>query len=80
VQNIDGGMALVQVFDDPERLTFDLIDLQTGVTQSQASYGMPEETILTFEKIGWDGNTIWIYSDEIYAFNGASGLREIKWP
>ena len=80
VQNIDGGMALVQVFDDPERLTFDLIDLQTGVTQSQASYGMPEETILTFEKIGWDGNTIWIYSDEIYAFNGESGLREIKWP
>ncbi|HNT53111.1 MAG TPA: PQQ-binding-like beta-propeller repeat protein [Anaerolineaceae bacterium] len=80
VQNTSSGMALIQAFDDPERLTFDLIDLHTGVTQNQASYAMPETSIFTLEKIGWSGDTIWIYSDGTYAFNGGSGLREIKWP
>jgi outer membrane protein assembly factor BamB len=72
--------VLLQAFDDPPILTFDLIDLKTGVSKSQTSYTLGEQTIFSLDIIGWQNQVVWLDIDNIIAFDSFTGQPLTQWP
>lgn len=73
-------IVLLQAFDDPAILTFDLIDIKTGVSKSQTSYTLGEQTIFSLDIIGWQGQVVWLDIDNIVSFDSFTGKPLTKWP
>jgi len=72
--------VLLQAFDDPPILAFDLIDIKTGVSKSQTSYTLGEQTIFSLDIIGWQNQVVWLDIDNIIAFDSFTGQPITKWP
>lgn len=80
VQALPGGLALLQAFDDPARITLETLNFQTGVSQGQVSYTPKETSIFSLEVIGWRENQVWLQSDGLLVLEINSGKRLYSWP
>ncbi|PKN85253.1 MAG: hypothetical protein CVU46_11765, partial [Chloroflexi bacterium HGW-Chloroflexi-8] len=73
-------LILLQAFDDPARITFDQIDLASGVVQKQTSFTLPDQTVFSLSLIGWQDQIAWLDTDEIYGFDSFTGQPIAQWP
>ncbi len=79
-QALTDQFVLLQAFDDPPILTFDLIDIKSGVSKSQTSYTLGEQTIFSLDIIGWQDQIVWMDIDKITAFDSFTGQLLTQWP
>lgn len=73
-------LILLQAFNDPARVTFDQIELASGVVQKQTSFTLPDQTVFSLSLIGWQDEIAWLDTDEIYGFNSLTGQPISQWP
>jgi outer membrane protein assembly factor BamB len=74
------GLSLLQVFDDPARITLERLDFQTGVSQGPFSYTPRESSIFSLQVIGWRADQVWLDSDGILVLDLSSGVLVYSWP
>lgn len=62
-------LILMQAFEEGQLISFDHIDLLTGVIGTTVEMNLPEQIIFTLQLIGWQGSTVWIESDGLKAID-----------
>ncbi len=71
------GLAVLQISADPDQLTLDMLDPQTGVSAGQNTIPL-SDTYLT--DIGWGQDTVWLAVRTIYAIDLKSRSLTSTWP
>ena len=80
VHATDNGLALLQAFDDPARITLEQLDFLTGVSQGQVTYSPKISSIFSLQLIGWREHQVWLDSDGILVLDLPSGVLVYSWP
>lgn len=71
------GLAVLQISEDPDQLTLDMLNPQTGVSAGQNTIPL-SDTYLT--DIAWTNNTVWLAVRKIYAIDLKSRTLASTWP
>lgn len=71
------GLAVLQILEEPDQLTLDMLDPQTGVSAGQNTIPL-SDTYLT--DIAWSQNTVWLAVRKIYAVDLKSRSLISTWP
>jgi hypothetical protein len=77
---VSGGVGVAQVYEDPDRLTFNVLDLKTGVSGEMKVYSLPETSIVTMGVQGWVGDVVWLKDDAVYVMDVLSGEALYTFP
>jgi outer membrane protein assembly factor BamB/predicted RNA-binding Zn-ribbon protein involved in translation (DUF1610 family) len=77
---VSGGVGVAQVYEDPDRLTFNVLDLKTGVSGEMKVYSLPETSIVTMGVQGWVGDVVWLKDDAVYVMDVLSGEALYSFP
>ena len=69
VHALENNFILVQAFDDPARISFQQVDLQTGVISQDRELILPEQSIFSLSLIDWQEKTVWLNIDGVIAID-----------
>jgi outer membrane protein assembly factor BamB len=74
------GLTILQAFEKPQRLVFETFNLESGKSNGQMTYAVPEQTIFSITLIGWHKNYIYLEQDGISIFDTNTGQPVIYLP
>ncbi len=80
VHGLPGRLILMQAYDDPPKITFDSVDIATGVMSNQKTYLVPPQTIFSLDVIDWQEGAVWLGLDDILVIDSSTGEKKIQWP
>lgn len=80
VHGIPGKLILMQAYDDPPKITFDSININSGVMSDQKTYFVSPQTIFSLDLIGWQDGAVWLGLDDILVIDSNSAEKKIQWP
>lgn len=71
------GLAVLQIFGDPDQLTLDILNPQTGVSTGQKTIPL-DDNYLT--DIAWRNDAVWLATRRIQRVDLPSGTLVYTWP
>jgi hypothetical protein len=71
------GLAVLQLFEDPDQLTLEILNPQTGVSGGQRNISV-KDTFLS--GIVWSNNMVWVALRHLYAIDLQSQKLAYTWP
>jgi outer membrane protein assembly factor BamB len=84
IQMVNGGVILLQFQNEPMGMTYQRIDLTSGVGGAQKTMLPPgqdtDSTSLYLNTLLWQNEKLWYAGDRLYLIDLAYGQSTVKWP
>ncbi len=71
------GLAVLQIFGDPDQLTIETLNPQTGVSSGQKTIPLDDDY---FSDIVWTNDAAWLAFRQIYKVDLQTGTLSYTWP